>query len=119
MKPCYYSEKDAEMNNLGWRRMGADICYYKTNLNYYTGKSEKPYYALTFTVTFTHDNDTVYLAHCYPYTYTDLQVSLFAMLTCTVIITSYSETYYTRTLSHYTVFQEMTTPPEMLNAKLL
>ena len=26
-------------------------------------------YTLTFTLTFPHDNDTVYLAHCFPYTY--------------------------------------------------
>jgi hypothetical protein len=26
-------------------------------------------YTLTFSINFPHDNDTVYLAHCYPYTY--------------------------------------------------
>ncbi|KAJ8930142.1 hypothetical protein NQ314_017087 [Rhamnusium bicolor] len=30
-------------------------------------------YTLSFTVTFPHDDDEVYLAHCYPYTYADLQ----------------------------------------------
>lgn len=29
------------------------------------------FYALTFELRFKHDNDTCYLAHCYPYTYTD------------------------------------------------
>ncbi|ENN79064.1 hypothetical protein YQE_04485, partial [Dendroctonus ponderosae] len=33
-------------------------------------------YTLTFTVTFPHDDDEVYLAHCYPYTYSDLQEHL-------------------------------------------
>ena len=28
---------------------------------------------MTFNITFPHDQDTVYLAHCYPYTYSDLQ----------------------------------------------
>lgn len=74
MKPCYYSEKDGDVSGLGWRRIGSDIAYYRSNYTYSSGKSEKPYYALTFTQTFTHDGDTVYLAHCYPYTYTDLQV---------------------------------------------
>lgn len=74
MKPCLYSEKDYKSAGLGWRRTGTDIAYYKSNLTYYNGKSDKAYYALTFTITFTNDNDTVYLAHCYPYTYTDLQV---------------------------------------------
>ena len=30
------------------------------------------FYSLSFDVKFKHDNDTVYLAHCYPFTYTDL-----------------------------------------------
>lgn len=30
-------------------------------------------YTLSFTVKFPHDDDMVYLALCYPYTYTDLQ----------------------------------------------
>ena len=30
------------------------------------------YYTLTFSATFKHDGDTIYFAHCYPYTYTDL-----------------------------------------------
>ena len=29
------------------------------------------YYTLTFQITFKHDEDEVYLAHCYPYTYSD------------------------------------------------
>ena len=29
------------------------------------------YYTLTFTVQFKHDDSEVYLAHCYPYTYSD------------------------------------------------
>lgn len=32
-------------------------------------------YTLTFNIEFSHDNDTVYFAHSYPYTYSDLQVS--------------------------------------------
>jgi len=29
------------------------------------------YHTLTFTITFKHDDDEVYFAHCYPYTYSD------------------------------------------------
>jgi len=29
------------------------------------------YFTLTFTITFLHDDDEVYFAHCYPYTYSD------------------------------------------------
>lgn len=31
------------------------------------------YFTLTFNIEFPHDNDTVYFAHSYPYTYSDLQ----------------------------------------------
>ena len=37
------------------------------------GKADRWYYSLTWTVTFKHDRDSVYFAHCYPYTYSDLQ----------------------------------------------
>lgn len=36
-------------------------------------------YTLTFTLEFPHENDTVYIAHCYPYTYSDLQDYLMEM----------------------------------------
>lgn len=41
---------------------------------YQSGRGEKPFYSLTWTVQFQHSHDTVYFAHCFPYTYTDLQV---------------------------------------------
>ena len=31
------------------------------------------YYTLTFTIDFPHEKDTVHIAHCYPYTFSDLQ----------------------------------------------
>ncbi|CAC5414449.1 AGBL2_3 [Mytilus coruscus] len=37
------------------------------------GRGEKPFYSLTWTVQFPNSHDTVYFAHCFPYTYTDLQ----------------------------------------------
>lgn len=37
-------------------------------------------YTLTFNIEFNHDNDTVYFAHSYPYTYSDLQVSFIARI---------------------------------------
>jgi hypothetical protein len=35
-------------------------------------KSAGYYYTLTWSIVFEHDNDVVYFAHSYPYTYTDL-----------------------------------------------
>lgn len=37
-------------------------------------EEEYGYFTLTFNIEFPHDNDTVYFAHSYPYTYSDLQV---------------------------------------------
>lgn len=34
-------------------------------------------YSLTWTCKFPNNNDTYYFAHCYPYTYSDLQVETF------------------------------------------
>ena len=70
MQPLMYSEKDAETKGLGWQRAGRDICYYQNSIK---KKTAGHYYTLTWTVNFEHDNDTIYFAHSYPYTYTDLQ----------------------------------------------
>ncbi|XP_059505416.1 cytosolic carboxypeptidase 2-like [Stegostoma tigrinum] len=69
MKPLLYSTKDAELLNVGWRRVGSQIKYYRNNY----GNSKHHYYSLTWTFEFPHAGDVCYFAHCYPYTYTDLQ----------------------------------------------
>lgn len=38
------------------------------------------YYTLTFAITVKNENDTLYIAHCYPYTYTDLNKYLNLLL---------------------------------------
>ena len=94
LRPLLYSTKDAKKRAVGWRRCGENIAYYKNDSSYaiiisissnvlvifirciFLSRSneEKEKHTLTFNVSFPHDRDTVYLAHCYPYTYTDLQV---------------------------------------------
>ncbi|PVD33734.1 hypothetical protein C0Q70_04994 [Pomacea canaliculata] len=73
MRPLMYSDKEANLKKVGWIRGGQDIKYYRNNLRYMTSKGEKSYFSLTWTAVLAHENDTVYWAHCYPYTYTDLQ----------------------------------------------
>lgn len=68
MRPVMYSEIDAKKSGKGWYRGGADICYYQNSMK---RKNAGYYYTLTFSTSFDNDFDTVYLAHCYPYTYTD------------------------------------------------
>ncbi|KAJ6665588.1 hypothetical protein lerEdw1_003431 [Lerista edwardsae] len=68
MKPLLYSQKDAQLHGIGWRREGRDIRYYK-----YNTEEGQTLYCLTWTVCFPYSHDTCYFAHFYPYTYSDLQ----------------------------------------------
>ncbi|CAM9120534.1 unnamed protein product [Bubo scandiacus] len=70
-----YSEADAKKHKVGWRRTGDEIKYYKNN----AGQGRRQYFSLTWTFQFPHDQDTCYFAHCYPYTYSDLQEYLVAI----------------------------------------
>jgi hypothetical protein len=69
MRPLLYSDADAKKYGKGWQRHGNDVCYYQNSMK---RKNSGYYYTLTWTATFKYDHDTVYFAHCYPYTYTDL-----------------------------------------------
>ncbi|XP_030766572.1 cytosolic carboxypeptidase Nna1-like isoform X2 [Sitophilus oryzae] len=76
MRPLMYSTKDSQLHSIGWTRCGSNISYF-SNDNVTSEDPDQPQtYTLTFTVTFPHEDDEVYLAHCYPYTYSDLQEHL-------------------------------------------
>ena len=68
--PLIYSEREAESSGVGWHRCGSDVAYFQNGIKRKNGS----YYTLTFSVCFPHDDDTAYLAHCYPYTFTDLRM---------------------------------------------
>ncbi|XP_025909318.1 cytosolic carboxypeptidase 3 isoform X2 [Nothoprocta perdicaria] len=69
MRPLLYSEADAKKHNVGWRRTGNEIKYYRNS----AGRGGRQYFSLTWTFQFPHNRDTCYFAHCYPYTYSNLQ----------------------------------------------
>lgn len=48
-------------------------CFLRTVFRSPEDPDQLPTFTLTFTVMFPHDDDEVYIAHSYPYTYTDLQ----------------------------------------------
>uniref|UniRef100_W8AMZ7 Cytosolic carboxypeptidase NnaD n=1 Tax=Ceratitis capitata TaxID=7213 RepID=W8AMZ7_CERCA len=75
MRPLMYSTINAKQTREGWRRCGTNIAYYRNDDDTPTGEEEdeNSSYTLTFNIEFQHDNDTVYFAHSYPYTYSDLQ----------------------------------------------
>jgi cytosolic carboxypeptidase protein 2/3 len=64
-----YSNIDASKLGKGWQRAGKDVCYYQNSMK---KKTQGHYFTLTFSIQFTNDNDCVYFAHSYPYTYSDL-----------------------------------------------
>ena len=80
MQPCVYSTQLAQTAGIGWHRSGFDICYHKNDHRVMTARGERYYYTLRFSWTASHDDDVVYFAHCYPYTYTDLQEYLTVLL---------------------------------------
>ncbi|XP_012581203.1 PREDICTED: cytosolic carboxypeptidase 2 isoform X2 [Condylura cristata] len=75
MKPLMYSQLDAKAHSVGWRRAGNEIKYYKNHKD----DGQQPFYCLTWTIQFPHEQDTCYFAHFYPYTYTDLQCYLLSV----------------------------------------
>ncbi|XP_026548937.1 cytosolic carboxypeptidase 3 [Notechis scutatus] len=75
MRPLLYSEAEAKIHKVGWQRTGDQIKYYKNNFS----SDGHQYFSLTWTFQFPHDRDTCYFAHCYPYTYSNLQDYLSAI----------------------------------------
>ncbi|XP_077868214.1 uncharacterized protein LOC100369281, partial [Saccoglossus kowalevskii] len=75
MRPLLYSEKVAQDKSVGWLRSGHHISYSR-NYNLTRNPllhSEMVYYVLEWQMEFPAEHDTCYLAHCYPYTFTDLK----------------------------------------------
>lgn len=85
-----YSTVNAMNKNIGWQRCGENISLFKNgeNLIYVKSKHGRQglaedfddgsgnNFTLTFEVEFQNENDTVYFAHSYPYTYSNLQLYL-------------------------------------------
>ena len=91
MKPVMYSEKEAADKGVGWQRAGHGMRYYKreadpmmeemTKKKSSVGEDDEEgeeggRYVMSFLISFPHADDTVYLAHCYPYRYSDMMLDL-------------------------------------------
>ncbi|CAG9859779.1 unnamed protein product [Phyllotreta striolata] len=113
MRPLMYSTKESTIHNIGWRRCGTNISYYCNENITSTLEPDHPMtYTLTFTIRFPHDNDEVYLAHSYPYTYSDLQDYLLEMSTHPVKSTFTSIRPLCKSLAGNNVqYVTITTPP--------
>ncbi|KAL2916932.1 Cytosolic carboxypeptidase 2 [Polyrhizophydium stewartii] len=74
MQPLIYSQRQARFQGIGWTRAGSRFDYSRNPQTAGAdGASKRPTFTLTFALAFPHDDDTVLVAHCYPYTYSDLQ----------------------------------------------
>ena len=94
MMPLIYSQTEANASGKGWFRSGYDIAYYQNNQpmckifgesqndknlpnaaknlpNVSNQKEPTNLYTLSFKFSLKHDKDEVYIAMCYPYTFTD------------------------------------------------
>lgn len=70
MKVLIYSNKKYKNSNIGWHRDCTDINYFANNI-IRTPKGDS-FYTLTFTYDFAYNNDSVFFAYCFPYTYTEM-----------------------------------------------
>lgn len=63
------------LKDVGWHRCGTHVTYRRNDYQYSKPRrsSVLHYYTLKFSVQFPCSDDTAYLAHCYPFSYTDLQ----------------------------------------------
>ncbi|CAH0721592.1 unnamed protein product, partial [Brenthis ino] len=114
MRPLLYSTKDAQLHSIGWRRCGDNIAYYK-NDSTCEEEEQYPSYTLTFNLEFPHTDDAVYIAHCYPYTYSDLQEYL-SRLQAHPVKSTYSKLrLLCRTLAGNNVYYLTITAPQNPN----
>ena len=72
MKILCFSTNSKRDSGLGWHRTGTDISYYPNTFKKENVRMPRFYSTFTFTYEYTSSNDTVYFAHCFPYTYSDL-----------------------------------------------
>lgn len=88
MRPCVYSHQKYKRSLQAWHRGGFDVCYKKNRRARQKVKQgrldEEPelpakiraLYQLSFSYVFEHDDDVVYFAHFYPYTFNNLQTKI-------------------------------------------
>jgi hypothetical protein len=63
-------------SEIGWQRTGSSVSFSQNKID---EESKRPLNTLSFSVKFKHENDTIYFAHCFPYTYSDLQLYIHSL----------------------------------------
>jgi hypothetical protein len=75
MRPFILSRKNLEKNKIGWQQSSADVKFEPTKLRYgFINERFKvrQYWTLSFTIEFQHLDDSLFIAYCVPYTYSQL-----------------------------------------------
>ena len=72
MKPLIYSAQTAQRSGIGWHRGGSDVLYYDNGVHR-RDKEKGSHSTLSFQWTAEWDDDVIYFAMCYPYTYSHLR----------------------------------------------
>ena len=82
MRPLQYSEKSAKLQGRGWMRAGHHVSYSRNVMHLHCPLLTRgiAYYMLEWQMDFPHEEDVSYLAHCYPYTFTDLKEDLDSLI---------------------------------------
>ncbi|XP_071056315.1 cytosolic carboxypeptidase 2-like isoform X2 [Onthophagus taurus] len=117
MKLLMYSEKDAQLHSIGWRRCGDNITYFCNESITPDDPNQQQLYTLTFTLEFPHDDDAIYLAHSYPYTYSDLQNYLQELTTHPIKSTFSNLRLLCKTLAGNNVYYITITSPQVTGDK--
>jgi cytosolic carboxypeptidase protein 2/3 len=73
LRPLMFSERTFAMQGVGWFRCGHNIAYFSNGIRRLHRSKTSYYQTLTFTFSTPYANDTIYLAHCYPYTFSMLK----------------------------------------------
>ncbi|KAJ3112655.1 Cytosolic carboxypeptidase 2, partial [Physocladia obscura] len=133
LRPLMYSKGLFAAKGIGWHRVGQNITYtpsknilpsntddLQTQENQ---QQQEQKYTLSFTVNFpNYLNDTTYFAHCYPYSYTDLQTDISILKADPLRAPLFRHTVLAKTVAGnnidlLTVTQPVTAPHELAQRK--
>ncbi|XP_046441792.1 cytosolic carboxypeptidase 4-like isoform X2 [Daphnia pulex] len=81
MQPLMFSVKRYMVTRTQpvWERSGTSMCYYRNGFRQ-SNAEQTSYWSLSFTVTVPYDNDVLYIAYHYPYTYSQLMTDVVTWL---------------------------------------
>jgi hypothetical protein len=77
MQPLLHSQLLHRRKGLGWHRAGSSVAYMANSVK---RAGAEHYHSISIVLEGLQEGDVVHLAHCYPFTYTDLQRHLHVLM---------------------------------------